>query len=323
VEHPGCTKIRENESESKIIHIVSIYVDGVCRDKMNSWGILYVICFVCIHTTGQAFENSSTTPIPETTTTEIITSTPNMTVTDDYNSTTPLPSEMITESNSTTPIPETTTTEIITSTPNMTVTDDYNSTTPLPSGMITESNSTTPIPETTTTEIITSTPNMTSLFVYPNTTTHDDNSTTPVPENTVPGITTSTQNMTVTNDYNSTTPVPSGMIRSPNVSIDDDLQQTADDAIWTHSIAIVLAVSVIPVALCIYLAKTVCYSTVYNFPLDNANEIEHAVVIPVETVPGTEPSVPGLQADYLDESGYETPRVRFSPVEPPDIFQMS
>jgi hypothetical protein len=137
---------------------------------------------------------------------------------------------------------------------------------------------------------------------------------------TTPEITTSTQNMTVTDDYNSTTPSPSGMIAtSPNMSIDDVVQQTADDVIWIHSIWIALAVSVIPVALCIYFSRTIYFM---HFPVGNANEIEHAVVIPVETVPDTEPSLPGLQADYLDE-GYSTPRVIRFPAVEPDTFQTS
>jgi hypothetical protein len=102
-------------------------------------------------------------------------------------------------------------------------------------------------------------------------------------------------------------------------STDDVVQQTADDAIWIHSISIIVAVSVIPIAVCIYFSRTIYDSTIMHFPVGNANEIENAVVIAVEIVPDTEPSLPGLQADYLDE-GYETPR--FHAVEP-DTFQRS
>jgi hypothetical protein len=97
-------------------------------------------------------------------------------------------------------------------------------------------------------------------------------------------------------ESNSNTPVPGN--------------ETADDAIWIHSISVIIAVSVIPIAVCIYFSRTI--ATIIHFPSRNANEIENAVVIAVETVPDTEPSLPGLQVDYLDES-YSTPRVGVEP----------
>jgi hypothetical protein len=108
-------------------------------------------------------------------------------------------------------------------------------------------------------------------------------------------------------ENNSITPVPGN--------------ETADDAIWIHSISVIIAVSVIPIAVCIYFSRIIFHATIIHFPSRNANEIENAVVIAVETVPDTEPSLPGLQADYLGE-GYQTPRVvRSTAVEP--TFQMS
>jgi hypothetical protein len=215
--------------------------------------------------------------IPETTTS--ITNT--TTTADDYNSTTPLPSVVPTTTSNSNSI--------------TTTADDYNSTTPLPS------------------EVPTTTSNSNSI-----TTTADDyNSTTPLPS-VVPTTTSNSNSITTTaDDYNSTTPLPSGVITTPpEVSIDEVTEDMGYGGIGIKSIAIALAVSMIPLTACIYVAQNIYHSTVYmRFQLNDVNDIEHGAVIPVETAPDAEPSLPGLQADFLDE-GYETPRVlRFVAVE--------